>query len=115
MALKAGEVKIITDAIPRAQAIQFEYYPNKTAKISLKGTRICLPLALFRMNGNYYFFGYFLGGTSYSGGVGYRLYFQKNMYNVQNVSVGLNFSKIQKIKLFSKINKIKLLITKKED
>ena len=113
MALKSTEVKLISEAIKKGGAIIFEYYPNKTENVTLKGDRICLAINLFKSNGKFYFFGYFLSGSSVSKGIGYRLYFQKGMYNVRNTSVRLNFSTILKIKLFAKFEQVKLLFSKK--
>ena len=93
MALKAKDIVLIEDAIKRGSAISFEYSPNKYPKGSFPGKRVVIPLALFRKNGNFYFFAYWISGVSASGGgLGYRLYFQRNMTGVEIVNVGFNFN-----------------------
>lgn len=93
MALKSTDIVLIEEAIKRGSAISFEYSPNKYPRGSFPGRRVVIPLALFRKSGNYYLFSYWIGGVSASGnGLGYRLYFQRNMTGVEVVNVGFNFS-----------------------
>jgi len=94
MALRAEDVRLIDDSIRRGSAISFEYSPNKYPRGSFPGKRLVIPIALFRKGGNFYLFAYFLSGVSASGGgLGYRLYFQKNITNVEVKNVGFNFSR----------------------
>ena len=95
MALKAKDVELINSAITKAQSLAIEYYPQKNPRGSFRGERIIIPLAMFRKNGNYYLFSYWIGGLSASGGgMGYRLYFQKNIQNVRISNTSIGFKKI---------------------
>jgi hypothetical protein len=77
-------LKIINDAIKFNTKIEFEYIPNQNPRGFAYGKRIAFPLRLFKLGGKYYMYAYFTSGASLSGdGAGFRLYFQKNMYNVK--------------------------------
>lgn len=127
MALSAKQIGEVSTAILKGSAIEFEYYYNTNPRGLVTTKRVALPLKLFKNNGKFYLFAYFLSGGSLSGkGAGYRLYLQKNMFETKIVGVGINtetkqnFSKIsktfiQKIKTYANNNLTKLLVSKKLD
>lgn len=103
MGLKPKDIEIINTAITKAQSLAINYYPQKYPRGSFRGERIIIPLAMFRKSGNYYLFSYWIGGLSASGkGIGYRLYFQKNIQSVRVINTSISFSNKKEEKVENK-------------
>lgn len=116
MALRKESLKIIEDAIKLGGAIQFKYYPNITIPILIYGERNVLPIKLFRIGKKFYLFAYYLNGSSASkAGAGYRLYFQKFIYDVKKTKVRMLLSNVQMIKAFSNVALTKCILKNKID
>lgn len=109
MALKPNELKIITEAIKYNTYITFEYFPNTNPKGFAYGTRKVIPLRLFKRLGKFYMYAYFSSGASLSQkGSGFRLFLQKNMYNVKKETYSTTPVKFNKI--ISELQIFKMII-----
>ncbi len=69
-------------AMNAGRAIRIKYFPNKTGE-SLVGWRYVLPLDMYTYRGTQYCLCWFTDGSSVVGLTGYRLYFTKNIKDLQ--------------------------------
>lgn len=87
MALNREAIRVIRKAIRGANLLRFRYFPNKFPRETIETNyRYVYPIRLFSRNGKKYMLGLYYSGASVSKkGFGYRLFFQKNIYDVTAV------------------------------
>lgn len=71
-------------AVKNGIVLRIKYYPNKDGQ-QRTGWRTVLPLDLYRYRGNEYVLCWFTDGSSVSGGTGYRLFFTKNIQDMEEL------------------------------
>ncbi len=114
MALRLNEIRIIEKAISKGAMIRFQYFPNTNPAGMVTGFRYAYPLRLFTKGSKKYMLAFFIRGASLSKSkVLYRLYIQKNLYDITPVTLSgreiKNFNKVSDAEIF------KLTMTAQED
>jgi len=72
----------LRQVVNRQIVIKLKYYPNQDGQQRI-GWRTVLPLDLYTYRGIQYILCWFTGGSSVSGGSGYRLFFTQRIHEIQ--------------------------------